>query len=88
VTPQTAGANGTYEAEEVCITITDTGMGIAADVLPQIFRPFFTTKAKEGMGLGLSICESIIRAHGGRITVNSRMGRGAAFSLFLPVTLR
>jgi signal transduction histidine kinase len=88
LTARTAGADGTCGAKEMTITVTDTGVGIAADVLPQIFRPFFTTKTKEGMGLGLSICESIVTAHGGRIEVESRVGHGTTFSLFLPVTTR
>ncbi len=71
---------------EVVVTVADTGTGIAADHQVQIFRPFFTTKTKEGMGLGLSICESIMTAHGGRIAVESRVGDGTTFSLFFPVT--
>jgi signal transduction histidine kinase len=53
--------------------------------MPKIFRSFFTTKKKKGMGLGLSICESIMRAHGGQITVASTLGQGTTFSLHLPV---
>jgi PAS domain S-box-containing protein len=87
VTPSTAKMNGELDIEEMAITVTDTGTGITADHLGQIFRPFFTTKTKEGMGLGLSICESIMTAHGGRITVDSRVGQGTTFSLFFPVTI-
>jgi PAS domain S-box-containing protein len=78
------GTEGT-PYEEVLITITDTGIGIVAQDLPKIFHSFFTTKKQKGMGLGLSICESIMRAHGGRISVESTPGQGTTFFLHLPV---
>jgi PAS domain S-box-containing protein len=74
--------------DKVVLTVTDTGTGIAPTDMPKIFRSFFTTKKKKGMGLGLSICESIMRAHGGRITVDSTLGQGTTFSLHLPVRSR
>jgi signal transduction histidine kinase len=65
--------------------IRDNGHGIPAENLRHIFDPFFTTKAVgEGMGLGLSICNSIINAHGGRIEVISTVGAGSAFRVHLP----
>jgi PAS domain S-box-containing protein len=70
--------------EEVMIAVADTGVGIPSDDIPKIFLPFFTTKARRGMGLGLSICQRIIRAHGGRIEVESRPGQGTSFYLYLP----
>lgn len=73
---------------EVIIALSDTGVGIEPDVLPNIFRPFFTTKKKRGMGLGLSICERIMRAHGGRLEVESRPGQGTTFYLHLPLKSR
>jgi PAS domain S-box-containing protein len=73
---------------EVIIEVTDTGHGIHASDLPKIFRTFFTTKQKKGMGLGLSICESIMKAHGGRIGVESTLGKGTTFSLYLPIERR
>lgn len=68
------------------IRVGDSGPGIAAEDHEKIFRPFFTTKTKGGMGLGLSICQSIIQAHEGRITVDSQPGHGATFSIILPLT--
>ncbi len=73
---------------EVIIAVTDTGYGIDPDQLSRIFHPFFTTKSKKGMGLGLSICKSIMEAHGGVISAESAPGRGTTFYLHLPVDRR
>jgi signal transduction histidine kinase len=68
------------------VTVQDTGKGIPADVLPKIFDPFFTTKAVgQGTGLGLSISYEIIKQHGGDIRVTSQPGKGARFTVQLPV---
>ena len=66
------------------IRITDSGGGIAPDVMDHIFDPFITTKS-EGSGLGLSITKQIITAHHGTITVESQQGEGATFTLMLPL---
>jgi signal transduction histidine kinase len=72
--------------DEVCITVTDTGSGIAPDVLGRIFDPFFTTKpVGQGTGLGLSLSYSIVRRHGGRIDVESEPGVGTTFRVWLPI---
>ncbi len=63
--------------------VADSGRGIEADVLPNIFRPFFTTKGY-GTGLGLSLAKGIIEQHGGSIEVTSRVGSGTEFSVWLP----
>ncbi|MBI1822567.1 MAG: hypothetical protein HYR80_00390, partial [Nitrospirae bacterium] len=63
----------------------DTGSGIQPNDLPKIFRTFFTTKQTKGMGLGLSICESIMKGHGGRMAVESSPGKGTIFYLYFPV---
>ncbi len=69
----------------VLLEVVDDGPGVPTDVLPRIFEPFFTTKAAgEGTGLGLSVVHGIVTAHGGRITVDSRPGEGARFTVVLP----
>ncbi|MCB9850773.1 MAG: HAMP domain-containing histidine kinase [Phycisphaerales bacterium] len=73
------------ESEYVCLRVTDEGEGIAPDSIRQVFEPFFTTKdVGEGTGLGLSIAYGIIREHGGWIDVQSEVGKGSCFSVYLP----
>jgi len=70
------------------LTISDTGPGIAEEHLERIFEPFFTTKGKgKGSGLGLSMVHRVLKQHNGAIRVESRPGRGARFSLFLPLSV-
>jgi PAS domain S-box-containing protein len=71
--------------QEVAITVSDTGFGIAPEDLPKIFQPFFTARKKSGLGLGLPICDRIIKNHGGRIKVESQPGQGTTFEIYLPV---
>ncbi len=66
------------------LTVRDSGPGIAADVLPRLFEPFFTTR-EGGLGLGLSLCESLAAGMGGALTAAAHMPRGAAFTLQLPL---
>jgi PAS domain S-box-containing protein len=69
----------------VAVTFQDDGPGIAAEVLPNIFDPFYTTKRPgRGTGLGLSICKAILREHGGEIEASSGPGGGAVFKITLP----
>jgi CheY-like chemotaxis protein len=69
----------------VIISVRDYGSGIAADILPRIFDPYFTTK-KGGSGLGLATAYAIVSKHGGRISVDSRYGDGAVFTIDLPAS--
>ncbi len=73
--------------EAVWISATDTGSGIPQEVLTRLFEPFYTTKRK-GSGLGLMIVQRIVREHGGRIEVESRVGKGTTFRLWLPLRER
>jgi PAS domain S-box-containing protein len=66
-------------------TVADTGFGIAETDLPKIFQPFFTAKKRRGIGLGLPICERIIKNHGGRIEVVSQLEIGSTFKIYLPL---
>ena len=71
---------------EVLITVTDNGNGIPQKVLDKIFQPFFTTKPTgQGTGLGLSLSYDIIKAHGGELKVETKVGEGTAFIVSLPV---
>jgi signal transduction histidine kinase len=72
--------------EMVEVDVSDTGSGIAPEVLPKIFDPFFTTKpVGEGTGLGLSIVHKIIKGHGGAINVSSEPNKGSTFTVSLPI---
>jgi two-component system, NtrC family, sensor kinase len=80
-------ANETHDDRFVIIDISDNGCGIAEEHLPQLFEPFFTTKEiGEGTGLGLSIADGIVSEHGGRIDVESTVGSGSRFSIWLPLS--
>lgn len=70
-------------SEGVWVSIADTGGGIPQDQINRIFEPFFTTKEK-GSGLGLMIVQRIVRAHGGKIELESQVGRGTTFRIWLP----
>lgn len=69
----------------VKLSVQDTGMGIIPDELPNIFKPFHTTK-NFGSGLGLAICKKIVDEHGGQIEVESMLGEGTTFTITLPLT--
>ena len=71
-------------SEAVWVSVSDTGGGIPEEKLNRIFEPFYTTK-KKGTGLGLMIVQRIVRAHGGHIEVESQVGRGTIFRIWLPL---
>jgi len=76
---------GVDAGEWVQVTLSDTGTGIKAEVLPHIFDPFFTTKEPgQGSGLGLAQVYGIVKQHGGEIGVDSEPSRGTAFTIYLP----
>jgi len=73
------------DTDYVIVTISDTGTGIPAQLLPRLFEPFFTTKESgKGSGLGLSIVHGFTQQSGGTVTVNSTLGQGTTVSLYLP----
>jgi signal transduction histidine kinase len=86
----TIKATAVEESAEVRLQVIDTGPGIPEKLLPKIFQPFFTTKGTarkgetKGTGLGLAICKEIIEHHKGRIEVESIVGKGTTFSIYLP----
>jgi two-component system, LuxR family, sensor kinase FixL len=73
------------DGEGVCVTVADSGSGIPQENLSRIFDPFFTT-SPEGMGLGLTVCRTIIRVHRGKLWAENNTDRGASFHVVLPVT--
>ncbi|TAN21635.1 MAG: PAS domain S-box protein [Acidobacteria bacterium] len=91
---QATGSGGTgsvsvttaAEGGMASISVRDNGRGIAPAELPNIFRPFFTTKGPQGNGLGLPLCQRIAELHGGRIDVRSQPQCGSTFTVWLPLT--
>jgi CheY-like chemotaxis protein len=71
------------------LSVSDTGDGINPEAQDQIFEPYFTTKQKgEGTGLGLAVVQGIIKSHNGAVTVESKVGQGSTFHLYLPIIQR
>jgi len=80
-----AATPGAAPGRYVLLRVTDTGIGMSPDVAERIFDPFFTTKGPDkGTGLGLSTAVSIVRGHGGFLQVDTRLGQGSSFSVYLP----
>jgi PAS domain S-box-containing protein len=83
---ESSGADSTpAPGKYVCLTVEDTGHGISAEETKRIFDPYYTTKAVgKGTGLGLSVVHGIVKRHLGEMRVNSRLGKGTRFEIFLP----
>jgi len=74
----------TKQDDSAKLIVQDTGVGIPKEIVPRLFTPLFSTKAK-GIGLGLVICKQIVEGHDGNITVDSRVGEGSTFTVKLPI---
>jgi signal transduction histidine kinase len=88
--PGTVSLSLRREGQMAIVTITDTGIGIPAKDIPFIFERFYRvdksrSRAEGGSGLGLAICRHIAEAHGGKIEVESQIGAGSTFSVWLPL---
>ncbi len=80
--------HGMPPGEWVCIAVADTGTGIPPEILPRVFEPFFTTKPPgQGTGLGLAQVYGIVEQHDGYICVESQVGRGTTFTIYLPALM-
>jgi signal transduction histidine kinase len=75
--------SGTAETGGVCVSVVDSGPGLASGALDRLFEAFYTTKPG-GLGLGLCICRSIIEAHGGQLWASANVPRGAIFQFTVP----
>jgi signal transduction histidine kinase len=78
-------SSGLCDCDEIQICVEDSGIGIDEENMPHLFEAFFTTKPN-GMGMGLSICRSIIESHGGRLWAEPGRAYGAAFFIRLPTS--
>lgn len=84
--PHETVADDTSDLAGVTLEVRDTGEGISSEQLPRIFEPYFTTrKSENATGLGLTVCESIAKAHGGNLSVSSQPGQGTRVCFFIPV---
>jgi two-component system, NtrC family, sensor kinase len=74
------------DGNDIVVAVKDTGCGIPDDIMQRVFEPFFTTKsAGEGSGLGLDIVRGIVESHGGRVGIDTKVGKGTTFTVYLPI---
>jgi len=82
---QPAAPAGLAPGDYLKLVVADTGTGIAPEILASIFEPYFTTKGPgQGTGMGLAMVHGIVESYGGKIFVESAVGRGTTFSIYLP----
>ena len=80
---------GMKSGEYAEITVSDSGVGIAPETIESIFEPYFTTKrVGEGTGMGLAMVRGVVESYGGTVNVHSQLGKGATFTIYLPITKR
>lgn len=79
-----AATQGAGPELDIVITVADSGAGMDETELQRIFKPFYTAKKRTGFGLGLPLCERIVKNHGGRIEVASELGHGTTCKIYLP----
>ncbi|MCP4746815.1 MAG: PAS domain S-box protein [Desulfobacteraceae bacterium] len=85
--PLPLSLSGIAPGDYIRLTVSDTGPGIEPDIIESIFEPYFTTKGiGEGTGMGLAMVHGIVESYNGKITVNSKIGAGTVFSIYLPIT--
>ncbi len=76
------------EEDKVCLKVRDTGKGISPEIREKLFTPFLSEKGSKGTGLGLAVSQKIVKEHGGEIKVDSEVGKGTTFTIFLPLLSR
>jgi signal transduction histidine kinase len=83
----TCAAEGSSPGTHVCLSVSDTGVGLEPELIGQLFEPFFTTK-ESSSGLGLAVVWGLVKQHDGHIAVVSKPGHGSTFRVYLPVEER
>jgi PAS domain S-box-containing protein len=83
--PGTITISAGERGERIVCTVSDTGSGILPEHMDKVFEPFFSTKAEAGTGLGLPVAREIVQSYGGKLIVESAIGKGTAFSFDLPI---